>query len=198
MRCPPLASGAPWGAAFPPRSSLAPQSRRRRAPSARSRCVPRSPPGRLGAPPSLLARSSLVSPGGTGAPSARVQAAPRPSSSLMPWLLRPCHYLDQPAEKAADATDCFLKLFVVSHPLRRKRTQLRQRKGGRRLKTSGEGSGRLGQALLHPGWPAEAEHNCLVPQALHQAHDLLRTGLLVRPNLHKPAGLSMSLGALFV
>src|SRR5260221_9306562 len=36
MRCLPLASGAPSGAAFPRRSSLAPQSRRRRAPPARS------------------------------------------------------------------------------------------------------------------------------------------------------------------
>src|ERR1019366_9335058 len=36
----PLASGAPEGSAFPRRSSLAPQSRRRRAPLARSRGVP--------------------------------------------------------------------------------------------------------------------------------------------------------------
>src|SRR5262249_27153045 len=52
--------GRPGGTAFPPRSFLARQSRRRRAPRlavllARLR-------GALEAPPSLLARSSLVSP----------------------------------------------------------------------------------------------------------------------------------------
>src|SRR5258706_10565145 len=36
MRCLPLAYGAPWGTAFPRRSSLASQSRRRRAPPPRS------------------------------------------------------------------------------------------------------------------------------------------------------------------
>src|SRR5690348_1337641 len=36
MLCTPLAPGAPLGAVFPRRSSVAPQSRRRRAPSARS------------------------------------------------------------------------------------------------------------------------------------------------------------------
>src|ERR1700730_2830305 len=38
MLCLPLASGAPLGAALPRRSSLAPQSRHRRAPPARSCC----------------------------------------------------------------------------------------------------------------------------------------------------------------
>src|SRR5882724_8649528 len=101
----PLASGAPWGAAFPRHSFVAPQSRQRRAPPARS-VFARSLPGRLGAPPSLVTPSSLLSPGsaaplrlarclparfrgalGRRLPSSllrrsSVQAAPRPSSSL--------------------------------------------------------------------------------------------------------------------
>src|ERR1039457_486130 len=47
-RCLPLASGAPSGAAFPRRPSLAPQSRRHRAPPARSRVCSVRVPGEVG------------------------------------------------------------------------------------------------------------------------------------------------------
>src|ERR1700730_11698186 len=54
--CIPLACGALWGAAFPRRSFLAPQSRQRRAPPARSGSAPqsrqrRAPPARSGSAP---------------------------------------------------------------------------------------------------------------------------------------------------
>src|ERR1700677_715364 len=108
MLCLPLAYGAPSSASFPRRSVLAPQSSRRRAPPARSCCVSRSPTGRLQAPPSLVARSSLLRPVGAAplllahavsparlrgafrrllpsslVPRSSVQSAPRPSGSLM-------------------------------------------------------------------------------------------------------------------
>src|ERR1700730_13677268 len=47
MSCSPLASGAPEDAAFPRRSSLAPQSRQRRAPAARSRPLTALPKAHL-------------------------------------------------------------------------------------------------------------------------------------------------------
>jgi hypothetical protein len=73
----PLASGAPYGVAFPRRSFLVPWSRHRRVPLARSFLSPRPAPGRLMALPSLVARSSFLGPG-IAAPLQLAHAAVRP------------------------------------------------------------------------------------------------------------------------